>query len=96
MSQRHDPPRFYALNPGMLLKQLRRLEAEAKTREEDPAHLVYRWLQSAAVEIACQMPNPSDDWVQEVMVYTSLHIKRAGGAPLGNKNARKKPETENN
>ena len=95
MRERHDPPRFYALIPGMLLKQLRRLEAEAHTRGEDPAHLVYKWLQSAAVELACQMVEPSDDWAMEVVYYTRTHIKH-GGAPIGNKNAKKKPEKENN
>lgn len=81
--------RMYVRLPiGALWYHVRRVKAEAKTRGEEEYQALGRWLEMVA-EAICggDLEAPGDQFLVELADFTD---KDFGGAPKGNKNARKK------
>ena len=81
---------WYAVPCGLLLRRLSEVEACARTAGRNVAEDVYDWIRTAALEMACQVDEPTDEFTVMVMDGTDEYIEKhsRGGAPEGNQNAR--------
>lgn len=81
---------WYAVPCGLLLRRLSEVEACARAAGRDVAEDVYDWIRTAALEMACQVDEPTDEFTIMVMDGTDDLLARRshGGAPEGNQNAR--------
>lgn len=81
---------WYAVPCGLLLRRLSEVEACAVSGGRDVAEDVYDWIRTAALEMACQVDEPTDAFTRLVMDGTDEYLERRshGGAPEGNQNAR--------
>ena len=81
---------WYAVPCGLLLRRLSEVEACARTAGRNVAEDVYDWIRTAALEMACQVDEPTDEFTVMVMDGTDEYLERRshGGAPEGNQNAR--------
>ena len=73
---RTNAPKFYMLSPGLLLRRLTEVEACAASGGRPVADDVYDWIKSVALELACQVDEPTDPLGQELLETTMAHFER--------------------
>lgn len=81
---------WYAVPCGLLLRRLSEVEACAVSGGRRVEEDVYGWIRTVALEMACQVDDPTDAFTRMVMDGTDDLLARRshGGAPEGNQNAR--------
>lgn len=91
-----ERPIWYALDTGLLLRRLNEVEGEAKEKGKtgDAVSVaVHEWIKGLALELACQVDDPTDPAAQEIVESTKRRMRRYSHA--GNASGKRgRPKTK--
>lgn len=89
-------PAWYMLDTGLLLRHLTEVEADARKAHLDEANTdkcIHEWITELAMELACQVDNPTTSAAQEIIEATRRRMRRYSHA--GNASGKRgRPKTK--
>lgn len=86
-------PAWYMLDTGLLLRHLTEVESKARAEGKDASAVVHDWVKGLALELACQVDNPTTSAAQEIIEATRRRMRRYSHA--GNASGKRgRPKTK--